>query len=198
MKLSANWRIWIAQLYIVLAIVVLAWLALYCVADYDFVAVRQFARAKLHDSWFLMYLSGGLLSAALLLMLGVRHFIDFIRERDDFVHAAVHDLRTPVAGLKLLLDRNGGSAALVVERMRRMIENLNDFVNRGGRRPKPRIESFDIVAAFREAYLLLEDDFSEEESGPIAVEGDDRALTVSADRTRVVQIFWNLLGNELK
>lgn len=198
MKRPQNWQVWMAQLYILLAFAVLALLVVYCVADYDFVAICGFVKKRFQDRWFLMFIVGGLLSAALFLMMGVRCFVDYIRQRDDFMHSVVHDLRTPVAGLRLMIGRNDRGAAIVAERMRRMIENLSDFINLGGNRAKPKLEVFDIVAAYREAYDLLADDFADLESGPIAVEGGAREIMVHADRTKTVQILWNLIGNELK
>lgn len=198
MKRSVNERAYMAQIFIILGFLVLMGFVFFCFAAYDYLSVFGYFRHRLHEWPFATLVGAWLLSAALCFMLGVRHFLDFIREREDFIHAALHDLRTPVAGLKLLIGHDDETAKLVTERMRRMIDNLGDFINRGGKRPAPRFERVPLLDAYRESYALLADDFAGSESGPVALECERDGLEVLADRVYLQQILWNLLGNEWK
>ena len=197
MKISfVGWRLCISQLYIILAFLLLGALAVYLMIDYDFAAIEEYIRWRM-DSKMILLSVAWLLAAVFLILLGVRHLVEFVRERDDFIHSAMHDLKTPVAGLNLLIGRNDEAAKCVLERMRRMVDNFNTFLN-DGHLPAPRKERFDLVEAFHEAYMLLAGDFEDADSGPVEVSGADERLEVFADRMQVTQILWNLLGNELK
>ncbi len=139
--------------------------------------------------------------AVLVLMLiltdvGLRYFRRFSRERDDFMAAAVHDLRTPLVGMRRLIGRNDAEARQLAERMLHLVENISDFLKLGARRP-PDIRRVAVLEAFAETYRLFAADYAELASGPLTVVGDG-ALAVRADEHRLVQIFWNLIGNELK
>lgn len=174
-----NWRIWVAQLYLFGGFVVIA-----AVAVAFFMSI---------GSWLAQLAT--LLFAFLLLMLGVSEFIGFLKERDDFIAAASHDLRTPIAALKLLIGRDDEEAQCVVERMRLMIANLDAF-RKGFKAPEA--DRFNLVDAYREAYALFSRDYEDSVSGEVTVENDDNPVEVIADRTLTVQILWNLLGNDLK
>lgn len=127
----------------------------------------------------------------------LRFFILFARERDDFLAATAHDLTTPLVGMRHLIGRSDDEVRRLNERLLRLVANITDFLRLGGRRPPPRRDVFAVGAAFDAAYRLFADDYAEERSGPVAVSGDG-SLAVCADETLVVQILWNLLGNDLK
>ena len=128
---------------------------------------------------------------------GVKFFVDYVQSRDDFLAATAHDLSTPLVGMRGAIGRSDADAKVLVERMLRLVENLKAFLRLGGRRPAPAKEVFDGVEAVREAYGLFAADYAEEASGEVEFSGEGRVL-VEADRTAVVQIAWNLLGNDLK
>jgi len=128
--------------------------------------------------------------------LGLRFFRRRTREREDFMAAAVHDLVTPLVGMRRLIGRDDEEARRLNERMLRLIDNIRDYLRLGGHRPV-RLTEFPVGRAFDEAYRLFADDFAEAESGPLKVSGD-REIMVRFDETLLVQIFWNLLGNDLK
>jgi signal transduction histidine kinase len=127
----------------------------------------------------------------------LRFFILFARERDDFLAATAHDLTTPLVGMRHLIGRSDEEVRRLNERLLRLVANITDFLRLGGRRPPPRRDTFTVGAAFDAAYRLFADDYADEVSGPVAVSGDP-SLAVCADETLVVQILWNLLGNDLK
>jgi signal transduction histidine kinase len=130
-------------------------------------------------------------------VLGVRFFLNYVRERDDFLAATAHDLTTPLVGMRYLVGRDDEQVRALNERLLRLVGNIKDFLRLGGRRPPPRRAPFPVGRAFDEAYGIFAADYEEETSGPVAVSGDP-SLVVCADETLVVQILWNLLGNNLK
>ena len=127
----------------------------------------------------------------------LRFFILFARERDDFLAATAHDLTTPLVGMRYMIGRDDDEVRRINERLLRLVENITDFLKCGGRRSAPRSEAFRIGDAYAEAYRLFAADYAEEVSGPVTVSGDP-SLAVCADEMLVVQILWNLLGNDLK
>lgn len=121
----------------------------------------------------------------------------YAKSRDDFIAAAVHDLTTPLVGLRRLIGVDDEESKRLNERMLRMVGNMRDFMSLGGRRRKPVCEEFAIGDAFDEAYSVFALDYEDETSGPVET-GGDKSLRVFADETLVTQILWNLLGNDLK
>ncbi len=129
--------------------------------------------------------------------LGLRRFRALVRERGDFIRATAHDLRTPIATLRLIAARlKDDQLKLLAERMHRMETNLSEFMNLGGRRPAPKSEPVDLVALAHEAYASFRDDF-ESDYQPVEFAGEN-TLSALADGDLVIQILWNLFGNELK
>ncbi len=126
-------------------------------------------------------------------------FYRSVKERDDFIAATAHDLTTPLVALRRLIRREPGEAVRVSERMMRLVKNLTDSLTLvDGRRHRLQTEAFDLRAAYEEAYALFKEDFRFLFDGKdVAVECPER-LEVLADRTKTVQILWNLLANEMK
>lgn len=133
---------------------------------------------------------------------GVRYFIVYIRSRDDFLAACAHDLATPLVGMRYTIGADDEAARMLNERMMRIVGNIRDFLRLGGRRPKPAAEAFNLVDAYDEAYALFKDDYRDVFDGKdveISLSGTAREkFSVRGDATTTVQIFWNLLGNDLK
>jgi len=144
-------------------------------------------------------------SAAALVLLGltafaVTCFVRFMKERDDFLAATAHDLTTPLVGMRHFIGRDDEEARNLNERMIRLVGNIRDFLKLGGRRSRPAKEPFDLVAAYASAYALFRADYRDIFDGEdIALElpADGRLMAIG-DETLVVQIIWNLLGNDLK
>jgi len=133
---------------------------------------------------------------------GVKYFVDYVNARDDFMAATAHDLTTPLVAMRYMIGRDDGAAKVLNERMIRLVGNIKDFMRLGGRRAKPESRPFDMVKAYEEAYSLFREDFRDAFGGE-DVELDLKALGPTrpmaiGDETLVVQIFWNLLGNDMK
>lgn len=148
-----------------------------------------------------------LLSAALLIfgciltlgILGVRFFIHYAAVRDEFVAATVHDLTTPLAGMRMAIGRNDEDAKLLVGRMIRLVENLKSYLLLGAHRPPAKIEKVDVVKCCREAYEIFKEDFQDFYDGDdVEISSKSLNCIASADETLLLQIFWNLFANELK
>lgn len=146
------------------------------------------------------YFGGSVVALALLVLtaFAVWSFLRFLRERDDFLAATAHDLTTPLAGLRLQIGRNVEDARNLVERLMLVVDNLKNFLRLGGRRPPPAKEQLDVAALVVEAYRLFAEDYRDFFDGAdvaIVADGSIRAL---GDQTLVMQILWNLFGNDLK
>lgn len=126
-------------------------------------------------------------------------FYRSVKERDDFIAATAHDLTTPLVALRRLISRDPTEAGRVTEHMMRLVRNLTDSLKFDGR-PLETCErkAFDLREAYAEAYALFQDDFRFLFDGKdVTVSGPER-VSVVADRTKTVQILWNLLANEIK
>lgn len=132
--------------------------------------------------------------------LGARFFVDYVRSRDDFMAATAHDLTTPLVGMRYMIGADDAEAKILNERMIRLVENIKDFMRLGGRRADPRKERVDVMKAYEEAYSLFREDYRDLLDGKdVHVSADGGApFAALADETLVVQILWNLLGNDLK
>lgn len=140
---------------------------------------------------------------ALMTVLGVRYFFDYVRTRDDFMSATAHDLATPLVAMRNLIGVDDAEARNLNERLIRIVRNVRDFLLLGGRRRPPERESFDLLDAYDEAYALFRDDYRDLFDGDdverdVSALGAGGGLVVVGDRTMTVQILWNLLGNDLK
>lgn len=150
-----------------------------------------------------LFLVGGSCVLVLLFaltLLGIRFFISETRARDDFLAATAHDLTTPLVGLRLLVRRDNLEARQAVERLLRLVGNVKDYLQSGGRRPSVSCAQVDLCAVYAEAYALFAADYRDISGGAdIPVHGrEEGPWFVLADETRLVQIIWNLLANELK
>jgi len=125
-------------------------------------------------------------------------FHRYISARDDFLAAAAHDLTTPLVGMRRLIGKNDDEARRLNERMLLIVGNIVEFIRLGGHRKPPELERINFLDACREAYQLFRDDYRD------LFDGTDVAITPSnsvfavADKTMLMQILWNLFGNDLK
>lgn len=129
----------------------------------------------------------------------IRYMVKSMKEKDDFIAAAIHDLSTPLMALKIMASRkNDAQIKNITERLTRILANLRDFLLQDGKRQNPSPVKCDLKKLCEEAYELFKDDFRDLMNGEdvkLAVEGSALAM---ADETLVMQILWNLYGNELK
>ena len=131
-----------------------------------------------------------------------------LRERDEFISVAAHELRTPVTALQLRLqslervikresnsDRLGG-AIRQTERLARLVDRLLDVSHLARERLEMSRERFDLAALVRE----VADDFREsaaQAQTPLEVEIGG-PVEGSWDRLRIEQVLVNILSNALK
>ena len=150
----------------------------------------------------LLFVGGGgfaLLVLVAITLLGVRFFLNYVKERDDFLAATAHDLTTPLVGMRYAIGRDDADARSLCERMIRLVGNIKDFLRLGGRRPPPAREAVDLRQACEEAYALFREDYRDLFDGrDVPVEAEPDLPPALADGTLVVQILWNLFGNDLK
>ena len=153
----------------------------------------------------MVFYGGGSLIALVLLWLSgyaVRFMVRYVKSRDDFLAATAHDLTTPLVGMRMMIGRCDDEAKRLNERMLLIVSNIKDFLNLGGKRRKPELKSVDIVALTKEAYQLFAADYEDSESGEVTFHCTPTPPTytffVLADETMVLQILWNLFGNDLK
>ena len=148
-----------------------------------------------------VFYGGGLLVALSLIgltVLAVVCFTRYVNSRDDFLAATAHDLTTPLVGMRMTIGRNDEEAKRLNERMLLIVANIKDFLKLGGRRRKPESKSVDVVALCREAYALFAADYEDSEGGAVEFPSSPSALSVRADETMLLQVLWNLFGNDLK
>ena len=168
------------------------------------------------DYAFMFYLFGPMFLLVLvsITFLGARFFVDYVRSRDDFLAATAHDLTTPLVGMRYSIGRNDEEAKVLNERMIRLVTNIKDFLRLGGKRPKPQRDEVDLVKCYEEAYALFREDVRDVTDGsdiPVAMGTDPTKplknslfagpvpnFVAVGDETLVVQILWNLIGNDLK
>lgn len=135
--------------------------------------------------------------------IGVKFFMDYVRTRDDFMIATAHDLTTPLVAMRYMIGKNDLEASMLCERLLRLTANIKDFMRLGGR-VKPKSEKVDLVKAYEEAYSLFKEDYRDIFNGcDIVLKRDEGVpaqgpIFVTGDETIIVQILWNLLGNDLK
>ena len=151
-----------------------------------------------------IYVAGGFSLFVLvgITFLGTRYFVESVKTRDDFMAAAAHDLTTPLVGLRFMIGRDDAEARTLNERLIRLVDNIKDFMRLGGRRREPRRETVDLLKAYEEAYSLFREDYRDLFGGrdvPVEMPRTDLpSLPVLGDETLLVQVLWNLLGNDLK
>ena len=159
--------------------------------------------------YVLVFYVGGSLAALILISLAAFSlfcFHRFIRARDDFLAATAHDLTTPLVGMRYMIGRNDDEARRLVERLLVIVGNIRDFLCLGGRRRPSEPKPLNLVALCREAYALFAEDYRDLFDGKdveiaISTDGDVRCpseVWALADETLVMQILWNLFGNDLK
>lgn len=152
-------------------------------------------RAFDYRRYFFAIVGMGLMVALLIANAGLRYFRRFAKEREDFLFAVMHDLTTPLVGLRMVIGKDDEEARNLTERMLRMVGNIRDFMAHDGHRPKPKPENVDLRKTCDEAYALFRADYEDSKFGGVEIVGEGAAF---ADPQMTVQILWNLFGNDLK
>jgi signal transduction histidine kinase len=135
-----------------------------------------------------------------------------LRGRDEFLAIAAHELRTPLAALRMQVQlavrrAEGGfeatrprleAAERVVRRVGRLVEELLDVsrINSGRLAVELELEDVDLAAVLREAAARLAEDAARNGSA-IRVSGPE-SCAGRWDRLRIEQVMGELLSNALK
>jgi PAS domain S-box-containing protein len=144
-----------------------------------------------------------------------REAVDAIRARDEFLHVASHELRTPISALKLQLEsllrtgREKGTtvtlsqvssklevAARQTERLSTLVSELLDVSKITAKRLVLNMEEMDLADAVRDVVARMGEEASK--AGCQLVVSADSVVTGTWDRMRVEQVVTNLLSNAIK
>ena len=132
------------------------------------------------------------------------------RRKDEFLATLAHELRNPLApissGLHIL--RTAGdnpqiaaTAREIMERqvaqMVRLVDDLLDVARITTGKVELRTEPLDLADALKDA-IETSRPLLEENAQPLTTSLPDKPLYVKADRTRLAQVFANLLNNSAK
>ncbi len=133
-----------------------------------------------------------------------------IRERDEFMLVAGHELRTPLAAMSLhhealvgtrdgtpieKVRERGGKLRAQSERLARLVEDLLDVSRLSAGRLTLDPDEFDLATLVREIVDRMKDELDRAGS-PVTIDADE--VRGRWDRARIDQVVTNLLGNALK
>lgn len=129
----------------------------------------------------------------------VRCFVLSERERIDLMRMVVHDLASPLVGIRMLVGKDDATVRNLNEQALRMVENFREFVRQTVRRCWARLERVDMMEVYEEAYQIFREDYRDYSGGDIEVKVEEgEEYGVWADEVMASQIVWNVLGNDLK
>jgi len=131
------------------------------------------------------------------------------RRKDEFLATLAHELRNPLApinaGLHILRSApsapQASTALEIMERqvgqMVRLVDDLLDVARITTGKVEVRRERFDLGDAIRDALETTEPSFNLA-NAKLTVTGPPEPIFVNGDRTRLAQVFANLLNNSVK
>jgi len=133
-----------------------------------------------------------------------------IAQRDEFMSVASHELNTPLASLRLIVDsllrRQQHDAAVVgrlktadrqVTRLGVLVTQLLDVSRLSAGRMMLERQPTDLAAVARDVLASLKDDI-ERRGVAVSVDAPERVAVGTWDRARIEQVALNLLTNALK
>ena len=131
------------------------------------------------------------------------------RRKDEFLATLAHELRNPLAPIKSGLHILGSAtnpaqattAIEIMERqvgqMVRLVDDLLDVARITTGKVEIRSEPIDLAAAINDA-IETSKPFADQRGQPLTVTPPATPVYVNADRTRLAQVFANLLNNSAK
>ncbi|MEO7156786.1 MAG: PAS domain S-box protein [Vicinamibacterales bacterium] len=131
------------------------------------------------------------------------------RRKDEFLATLAHELRNPLAPIKAGLHilraaatpTQATTAIEIMERqvgqMVRLVDDLLDVARITTGKVEVRSESIDLAAAITDA-IETSKPFADERGQSLTVAAPVTPVFVNADRTRLAQVFANLLNNSAK
>jgi len=134
----------------------------------------------------------------LLTGIGLRRFRRFAQQREEFMAAVAHDLTTPLVAMRYLIGKNDEDARNLNERLLLIVSNIMEFLRLGGKRCPPKQERINLASLLTEAYGIFREDYRDLFDGRDLEIAAPDGLFVKGDRTLLLQILWNLFGNDLK
>jgi two-component system phosphate regulon sensor histidine kinase PhoR len=174
--------------------------------------IQQVARSRVsRDLVILVVLDAVLLSGVWVVYRSVRREMEFVRMKSDFVSNVSHDLRTPLALIRMYAEtlemgRLAGEekkqeyySTIVkeTERLTRLVNNLLNFSRmEAGRRPYS-LSPLDLNGVVRGALDSFSPHTGNEGFSPV-VEFDPAIPPVRADREAVQEALINILDNAVK
>lgn len=174
---------------------------------------RALTRASLLRRQFLQSYAGGVLGtllAGICLVLMIRRSERLAEERSRFAAAAAHELRTPLAGIRLhgemlalalgnpkKLSEYAGRITDEAERLTRLVSNVFNYAQVDQRRLRIRKEPADLGTVVRDALALVMP-ILERSGCSLQVRVDDKLPPVAVDKDAVHQMVRNLVDNAEK
>lgn len=178
--------------------------------------LREASRARLYG-WGIVLLAGGIVIGALYVLRQAAVAIQEARKRSEFVMSVSHDLRTPVASMKMLAeslffdtvtdpDKRKKFLATIIresERLNQLVERVLFLVRFGQnalvysiRRLDPAALTTETVNSFNARFA----DVSSSQNPSVRVElfVQPDLPSVQGDRTALTQLLLNLLDNAYK
>jgi signal transduction histidine kinase len=129
-------------------------------------------------------------------------------QQSDFVAEMVHELRTPLAALKLsttlllrptleerVRDDTIGTMATEIDRLIRLTTDFLDLARLESGRARLELEHFDMLTLARESLQVVEQQANDKDVSLVAL-GDQ--IMSHGDRGKVKQVLLNLLTNAIK
>jgi PAS domain S-box-containing protein len=132
-----------------------------------------------------------------------------IAARDDMIQVVSHDLRNPLQSISTaaaLLQRDGAperrrrsleTISIATSQMTRLLQDLLDISQMDAGRFSVASESVDAAALIKEGQTLF-GSVAEEKRIQLECRTPAAAVSITADRGRIMQVLSNLVGNALK
>lgn len=173
-----------------------------------------------HESWFPVFGESGAVTGLTLLVEEItdqrrlRVLKDADRRKNEFLATLAHELRNPLAPIKTALQLVQMSDAIdpetcaenraalriaerQVDHLTRLVDDLLEVARITHGKIELKMEPTDLLSILPQAVDLVRPQL-ERKGHALAYEAAPRALPVSCDKVRLVQVFANLLDNAVK